>query len=85
MNLYIKSASEHSYFRLDHIGSRDSNEHFGCTSLSDLQVKLQEFGLPLELANFDSIENLPEWINQEVLPNGTVENTYHAWKASVRR
>ncbi len=85
MKLYIKSASEHNYFRLDHIGSRDKNEHFGCTSLSDLQVKLQEFGLPLELSYFDNTENLPEWINQEVLPNGTVENTYHAWKASVRR
>lgn len=84
MKRYIKSDLVRPYYRLDHIGSHDKDEHCGFTSLSALQDKLKKFGLPLELANFDNREDLPDYIKS----TGTydyAENTYAGWKTSVRR
>lgn len=85
MKLYIKSTADYTYYRIDHIGSRDKDEHCGFTSLSALHTGLKKFSLPSELANFDDRENLPDWITTEVLPSGTIENIWKAWKVSARK
>lgn len=82
MKIYIKSSTQ-TYYRLDHRGSRDKDEHFGTTSFNELTDKLAQFGLPRELANFDGA-NLPDYITVETLPTGVVINRYGCWELSKR-
>jgi hypothetical protein len=88
MKRYIKSSAQgtniYPYYRIDHIGAKDKEDHFGTFSLAELKQKLNEFGLPELMAEFGD-PNLPEYIVTEVrVPGQFIINSYAGWEVSMR-